>query len=535
MEGATAMTAIRNGIEMLTRRGFARAAAGLAAFAALRPERALAQPVFHAYPFRLGVASGDPWPDGVVLWTRLAPDPLAGGGMPARAVEVSWEVAEDERFRTIVARGTALARPELGHAVHVEVGGLAPARPYWYRFRAGAEVSPTGRTRTAPAPDATQPRIRFANVGCQRYEDGYFTAYAHLAAEELDLVFHYGDYMYEYRNRRGPQPIVREITGDETYSLTDYRNRYALYKLDADLAAAHAAHPFVVTFDDHEVDNNWAGMISEEDGSAAFPVAVPPEIFALRKQMALHAWYEAMPVRRAQLPRGPEITAYRRLRYGRLLTLHALDTRAFRDDQPCGDGVKAGCADRLRPGSQILGAAQEGWLMQGLAEGGSTWSVLAQQVSVMPRRFGEGPDFAFSMDKWDAYADARARLTRFIHDRGVRNVVVLTGDVHNAWAGEVKLDAEDDASPTVATEFIATSISSNGDGSETLPNTPQVLRNNPHIRFFNNRRGYTLHEATAERLTASFKVVPYVSRPGAPLETRATFAVPAGEAKLVAA
>lgn len=528
------MTALRNGIEMLTRRGFGRMAAGIAAFATLEAGRGLAQPVFRDYPFRLGIASGDPWPDGVVLWTRLAPEPLAGGGMPARAVEVSWEVAEDERFRRVAAHGTAYARPELGHAVHAEVGGLAPARPYWYRFRAGAELSPMGRTRTAPAPGAAPARIRLANVGCQRYEDGYFTAFAHLAKEELDLVFHYGDYIYEYRNRRGPQPTVRETAGDETYTLTDYRNRYALYKLDADLAAAHAAHPFVVTYDDHEVDNDWAGMFSEEDDSGRFPVAVPPEIFALRRQMALQAWYEAMPLRRAQLPRGPGITAYRRLRYGRLLTLHALDTRGFRDDQPCGGGVKGGCAERLRPGAQMLGAAQERWLMQGLVEGAATWSLLAQQVGMMPRRFGEGPDFAFSMDKWDGYADARARLTRFIHERGVGNVVVLAGDLHNAWAGEVRLDPGNDASPAVAAEFIATSISSNGDGSETLPGTARVLRNNPHIRFFNNRRGYTLHEATAERLSAEFKVVPYVSRPGAPLETRAAFAVPVGEARLVA-
>jgi alkaline phosphatase D len=519
------------------RRGLLRGGVGLAALAAIAPGAARpahAQHAFRHYPFTLGVASGDPAPDGVVIWTRLAPEPLApAGGMPRAAIEVAWEVAEDERFARVAQRGTALARPELGHAVHVEVSGLAPGRPYFYRFRAGSgEASPVGRIRTAPAPDAAPARVRFVNAGCQHLEHGWFTAWRHVAEEpDLDIVFHYGDYIYEYRGRvtgqpgwGGPSP-VRTHSGEEVFSLDDYRIRYAQYRMDQDLAAAHAAHPFAVSYDDHEVDNNWAGAISEEDGSARFPIAVPPEVFALRKQAAFQAWYEHMPVRRAALPRGSDITAYRRLAFGRLLAVHVLDTRQFRDDQPCGDGVGRPCDAVARPYAQMLGAAQERWLLDGLAETRATWQVLAQQVPLMRRELAGG---AISMDKWDAYPAARARLLAGIRERRVANAVVLAGDVHHALAGTVRLDPADPESPAVVTEFVGTSISSEGDGSEERADTPEVRRRNPHIAFANNRRGYTLHEATAQRMEVVFRAVPYVTRPGAPREDRGRFVVEAG-------
>lgn len=531
------MDSTRRHILDLSRRGLLRGATAAAALAAIQPAvsaRVWAQPVFRHYPFSLGVASGDPWPDGVVIWTRLAPEPLAGGGMPRRAVEVGWEVAADSAFRTIAARGTTLARPELGHAVHVEVGGLQPARPYWYRFRAGAETSPTGRTRTAPAAGEAPARLRFVNAGCQHYEHGYFTAWRHVAEEpELDFVFHYGDYIYEYRARGGAPGgtrAVRQHQGDEIHTIDDYRNRYALYRLDADLAAAHAAHPFLVSFDDHEVDNNWAGEHSEEDGSARFPVAVPPEIFALRKQIAFQVWYESMPLRRSALPRGPSITAHRRLRYGRLADIHVLDTRSYRSDQPCGDVTAAPCAEVNRPDAQMLGAEQEAWLLRNLEDRHATWQVLAQQVMIMDRDLGDDiRGRVISMDKWDAVPAARARLLAGVRQRGAANLVVLTGDLHNAWAGVVREGGE---GPALMTEFCASSMSSNGDGSEAVGATPTVLRRNPHIAFFNNRRGYCLHKADAARMEVSFRAVDYVSRAGAPLVDKAKFVVPAGRAEL---
>jgi alkaline phosphatase D len=525
------MPAVVDTVRSLSRRGLLRGASATALLALLSPvvsRSVWANPVFSAYPFSLGVASGDPLPDGVLLWTRVAPDPLNGGGMPVRAVPVTWEIAADDRFRTILQKGETLARPELGHSVHVEVGGLEPGRPYWYRFRVGQEMSPTGRTRTAPAPGTMPALLRFGVAGCQRYEDGYFTAYAHLAREELDFVFHYGDYIYEYRDRNTPVRRVREIRGDEIYTVVDYRNRYAQYKLEAELQAAHAAHPFLSSFDDHEVDNNWAGAISEEDGSEAFPVAVPPEYFALRKQMAFHAWYENMPVRRGQLPLGPAIHAYRRLRYGQLAEVNVLDTRQYRDDQPCGDGVKEPCAAVANADAQILGVDQERWLFEGLARSDTAWNVLAQQVPVMRRDLAPADPPQIAMDKWDAYPPARDRLLRHVEAARVKGLVVLTGDVHNAWAGDLKADFADPASATLGTEFIATSIASGGDGFDMDAVRKTQVERNPHIKYFNNRRGYSVHEAMRDRMTVHFRAVDYISRPGAPLVTKASFAVEQG-------
>ena len=524
------MDSTRRHILDLSRRGLLRGATAAAALAALRP--AGAQPVFRGYPFRMGVASGDPQPDGVVLWTRLCPDPLHGGGMPRAAVEVAWEIAADERMGQVVQKGTVLARPELGHAVHVEATGLEPGRPYWYRFRVGREASPVGRTRTAPAAGAAPGMLRLVSAGCQLWESGHFTAWRHIAAEQVDLVCHYGDYIYESRGHGGAPrqvPAVREHHGEECYTLEDYRNRYAQYRGDADLQAAHHAHPFAMSFDDHEVDNNWAGEVSEEDGSARRPVMVPAEVFALRRQAAFQAWYEAMPVRLAQLPRGPSITAYRALRWGTLAEIAVLDTRSFRDDQPCGDVTGPPCAEVDNPNAQVLGAEQERWLFDRLARGEAAWKVLAQQVPVM-RRNWSGSGLSVSMDKWDAYPAARERLVRHIHAAKVANVAILTGDVHNAWAGTVHLDPDDPASPAVASEFIATSISSDGDGSEVLPSTTRVLARNPHIAFFNNRRGYTVHEITPGRMEARFRGLDYVSRPGAAVVDKGVFVAEAGSA-----
>jgi alkaline phosphatase D len=521
-------------VRSLSRRGLLRGASASALLLALTPaasRQVWANPVFASYPFRLGVASGDPYPDGVVIWTRVAPDPLNGGGVPNRAIPVTWEIAADERFTQGTQRGETLARPELGHSVHVEVARLEPGRPYWYRFRVGGEASPIGRTRTAPAADAMPTSVRFANVGCQRYEDGYFTAYQHLAREELDFVFHYGDYIYEYRGKNDGVPRLREANGDEIYTIVDYRNRYALYKLEPELQAAHAAHPFLSSYDDHEVDNNWAASISEEDGSETFPIAVPPEYFILRKQMALNAWYENMPVRKAALPRGPDITAYRRLRYGTLAQIHVLDTRQFRDDQPCGDGIKPACAEVANPQAQILGPEQERWLFDGLARSDATWNVLAQQVPVMYRDFA--PDGAnephLALDKWDAYPAARDRLFRHVEQARIRGLTVLTGDVHQAWAGDLKADFRNPNSATLGVEFISSSMATGGNGFEINEVWQKRLARNPHIKYFNSRRGYNVHEATRDRMTVQVRAVDTVTQRGAPAVTKASFTVEAGK------
>jgi len=323
------------------------------------------------YPFTLGVASGDPAPDGAVLWTRLAPAPLSGGGMPDRRVPVDWEVATDERFRRRVQRGTVQARPEQGHSVHVELEGLEPGREYFYRFRAAGELSPVGRTKTAPAAAARPDALAFAFVSCQQYEHGYFTAYRHLSDEDLDVVVHLGDYIYEYApnvyDTPGGNP--RAHSSREITTLEDYRNRHAQYKTDPELQLAHSRFPWILTWDDHEVDNNWADEIPE-DGQ-------PRGAFLRRRAAAFQAYWEHMPLRRTSRPRGIDMQLYRRIAFGDLAEFNVLDTRQFRADQPCGDRFPATCEERLDEGRSITGAAQERWLLDGLEDSRARWNVLA--------------------------------------------------------------------------------------------------------------------------------------------------------------
>ena len=303
-------------------------------------------------PFTLGVASGDPWSDSVVLWTRLAPQPLAldgFGGMPARDVTVRWEVSADDRFTRLVRKGHTVARPATAHAVHVEVGGLKPGREYFYRFEAMGQRSRTGRTRTAPGRgDLTS--ARFGVASCARYETGHFTAYGHLAHERPDLVLHLGDYVYEYAGNP-KTPVARPFEQGECLTLTDYRRRYAQYRTDPDLQALHATAPFAVVWDDHEIDNNWAGDVPEDRQTR--------EQFLSRRAAAFAAYNEAMPLRRAAAPAGPSARIYRELAWGDLANVYMLDTRQYRDDQPCGDGNKVDCAERLLPGGRCSGVPRK--------------------------------------------------------------------------------------------------------------------------------------------------------------------------------
>jgi alkaline phosphatase D len=316
---------------MITRRTFI---AGAAATAFAAPAIVRAQPIWRAYPFGLGVAAGEPAADGFVIWTRLAPDPHdLHGGMAMAPMPVKWEVASDSGFTAIVRQGEELARPELGHSIHVELTGLEPDRPYWYRFQAGGEKSINGRARTLPLGTATPEALKFGVAGCQNYEDGFYTAYRHLAREELAFVYHYGDYIYEYRGdatrpSRGGSLIVaaRQGVGQDAFDLGDYRLRYSVYKADPDLQRAHAAHAFFHTFDDHEITDNWVQDI-DSDGT-------PAELFRTRRAMALQAWYENMPVRRAMMPRFGAVGMHRAVRFGDLAEIDLLDTRQYRSDQP---------------------------------------------------------------------------------------------------------------------------------------------------------------------------------------------------------
>ncbi|EKX63485.1 alkaline phosphatase D family protein [Streptomyces ipomoeae] len=482
-------------------------------------------------PFTLGVASGDPLPASVLLWTRLAPKPYQpDGGLPAERVAVHWELAHDERFRRVVRRGTATAHPEFHHTVHVEVGYLDPGRVYYYRFRTGAWISETGRTRTAPGRGhlGTNTGISFAAVSCQRYDQGYYTAYRHLADEDVDVVFHLGDYLYEYAvnsvggARNYTDRVLPDLLNHETVTLEDYRLHYALYKTDLDLRAAHAAHPFVVTWDDHETENNYAGDLP--DGSDT-----PPEEFLLRRAAAYRAYWENQPLRTPQKPDGPDMKLYRRFQWGRLAQFDILDTRQYRSNQAYGDGWQTPGPESADPARTMTGATQERWLLDGWAKSDAVWNVVPQQVTFSQRRNAVGDNYKVSMDSWDGYTASRERVLAGADAAGIENLMVLTGDVHVGYAFDIKRDFDDRSSRTVGTELVATSISSGGNGSDKPANWDTYMTANPHMRFYNGRRGYVLVALGRQQARADFMAVPYVTTPGAGISTVASFALEAGK------
>ncbi|MET7512744.1 alkaline phosphatase D family protein [Streptomyces sp. NPDC005480] len=482
-----------------------------------------------ADPFTLGVASGDPLPGSVLLWTRLAPSPYeADSGLPAQRIAVEWELAHDERFRRVVRRGTATAHPEFHHSVHVEVDHLAPGSVYYYRFRTGTWVSGTGRTRTAPSAHARTSALTLAAVSCQAYHDGYFTAYKHLAADaSVDVVFHLGDYLYEYAvNSAGG---VRAYTGGdalpahfnrETVTLEDYRLRYALYKSDPDLRAAHAAHPFVVTWDDHETENNYADDIDEQDG--------PPAEFLLRRASAYRAYWENQPLRRPQLPQGPDAQMYRRLIWGKLAQFDILDTRQYRSNQAYGDGSHVPGPESDDPARTITGATQERWLIDGWRRSDALWNVVPQQVTFSQRKLDLNAAAKVSMDAWDGYRASRRRVLAGARAARVDNLMVLTGDVHVGYAFDIKDNFDDPSSKTLGTEIVATSVSSGKDGADKPANWGTYTQANPHLKFYNGRRGYVTVALGEHEARADFKTVSAVTTPGAPIATAASFVTTVG-------
>jgi alkaline phosphatase D len=480
---------------------------------------ALATSRFSSYPFTLGVASGDPLPDSVVLWTRLAPDPLNGGGMPPRNVVVYWEVALDENMRRVVQRGVTLATPDLAHSVHVDVQGLKPNRWYWYRFRVGKELSPIGRTRTAPALNSSIQKLNFAFVSCQDWQNGYYTAYRHLADEDIELVVHLGDYIYEY----GPQTSgVRQHNSPEIVTLADYRNRHALYKTDPNQQAAHAAFPWIVTWDDHEVDNNYANLIPEDNQTRVE--------LEQRRANAYKAYYEHMPLRISSLPNGANMQLYRRLTYGNLANFHVLDTRQYRTDQPCNDELQLRCPQAFDENATMTGTEQEQWLFQGLDQSPSRWNIIAQQTMFSQYDFDARPEIAlFNMDQWDGYVAARQRIINFLNQRRPSNPVVITGDIHSSWVHDIKLDFNNPSSATIGTEFVGTSITSDFPNQFIAP-VQAALSNNPHTKFFDGAfRGYVRCQITPEQWQSDYRVVSSIVDPNASIRTLASFVVQDGQ------
>jgi alkaline phosphatase D len=498
-------------------------AAGMTLLGVAGP-RAFAQPHFDSYPFTLGVASGDPTPKSFVLWTRLATNPLvAGGGLPAEPYEVRYELARDEDFRHVFRHGTTVALPDEAHSVRVKLDELPPEREYFYRFKAGDEISPIGRTRTGPPGNSMVDTLTFAFVSCQNFADGYFTPYADVAsAPDIEAVIHLGDYIYE-----GSARVVRAHTpAREIRTLDEYRIRHGQYKTDPNLQAAHAAHPWLVTWDDHEFKNNYADL--DLDPNVALEVA------RARRAAAYMAYWEHMPLSRARKPQGPDLQLYRRFHWGKLATFNVLDGRQYRSDQPlpCTHAqrdVAGYCPSDLDAGRTMLGAEQRDWLLEELATTKARWNVLAQQTGfapfnrqtpVLPRNFGT------EADNWDGYVAERQRLLDWMAEHGTANPVVLTGDTHQNWIRNVPPDYRSFDGAPVATEVMGTSVSTNGDPA--IPSTRYEDPFNPHIPFRNNNRGYVRCTLTPELWTIDFRIVDTVERPSATASTLATFVIENG-------
>jgi alkaline phosphatase D len=523
------------------RRRFVRgaASASFALIAAPALVRYAAAQAWKADPFSLGVASGTPRADGFVLWTRLAPEPLSSnpetpGGMSGGDVGIRYEIATDDAMKSIVRRGSATAEQAFGYSVHLDVGGLEPNRPYWYRFLSGEASSAVGRAMTLPAPGSAVDQLRFGYVSCSNYEHGYFAAYRHLADEDPQFVIFLGDYIYEYVDEVHPT-VRRHSDGVEAATLPTYRNRYAQYRLDPDLQHLHAQAPSILTWDDHEVQNDYADKYSE--------FFADPEQFLLRRAAAYQAFYEHMPVRPIlSRPNGPLMRVYDRFVLGDLLEISVIDGRQYRSREACyrppdkGGGhleTNAGCPERRDPGRTMIGFDQEAWLYSGLARSKAKWNVIAQDVLMaqLTEKL-DGVD-AFWTDDWDGYPANRSRLLQHIHDAKVSNPVVVSGDIHSFLANDLKLDFDDQASPIVATEFVGTSISSYGPPYDLIA---KALPDNPHIHFFESRRrGYVAIDLKPARMQVRMRTVSDAHDPKATISTLKTYVVESGRPGVVEA
>ena len=455
--------------------------------------------------FTLGVASGDPTDQSVMLWTRLAPDPLNGGGMPPVPVDVTWHVAADPAMHHMIREGSVTAHQSRGHAVSVRVTGLESDTWYYYQFRCRGTSSRIGRTRTFPRAGTIPHTMRFALASCQDFESGYYAAYRDMCTQELDFIVHVGDYIYE--SAANPNvPTERRHVGGELNSVVDYRNRYALYRLDPDLQDAHAAFPFIVTWDDHEVDDNYAGPVPDDAQTLA--------AFQERRRNAYQVYKEAMPLLPQVREKEGSTQLFRSLRFGDLAELMVLDTRQFRTDQPCGDNFQflQSCPDILSPDATLLGDDQEAWLFRKLKTSRAMWNVLAQQVMMMRWDLGGllGPNLPlnlFNVDAWDGYQVARDRLMTFLAGNNVSNTVVLTGDIHSSWAADLKADFTDANSAIVAAEFVCSGVTSFF-GDTFVPLVTATLPSNPHIHFFDGLfRGYARCTVTRDDWQTDFRAV----------------------------
>ncbi len=462
-------------------------------------------------PFTIGVASGDPRPESVILWTRLAIDPIHGGGMPDLEVPVIWEVAISDDFSDIVRSDYVFATPTFAHSVHVDADGLAPDSWYFYRFRVGDDwVSPTGRTKTLPAEDSSPERIRIGLASCQNYKDGYYNSHAFLAQEDVDLIAFVGDYIYE----SGVNGSVRDHDGPELRTLAQYRNRYALYKTDANLMAVHVNFPWIMTWDDHEVNNNYAGLTLEMGNEDV------TDVLALRAA-AYQAYYEHMPLRVPVPDEFGHFQIYNSFVIGDLTTVHVLDGRQYRSPIACNGRFGRPCAEVDDPSRTMLGAEQKEWLFAGLRASTTLWNTIAQQTVFTPVNFNR---MFVNPDQWDGYPPERQQLLDVF--RELNNIVMLTGDIHASGFATLNRDQYDAQSEPVGYELVGTSITSGGNGDVLLGLGDQAVALLDNVHFLNSKaRGYVICDLSRDRLRAEYRFVSTVLEPQATLRTDAIFEV----------
>jgi alkaline phosphatase D len=475
------------------------------------------------------VASGDPLADRVMLWTRLVPDVAVGGGMPDVDVPVSWEVSDDVGFASVVAHGSAVATPYLGHAVHVDAADLEPASTYWYRFEVGDHQSPVGRTRTAPEATSSPDAVRLAVASCQAWHTGYYTAHRHLADEDLDAVVWVGDYIYELNGGPGIRP--HQLT--KPTDLEGYRQRYAMYKSDADLQAAHAAFPWLVTWDDHEVEDNYANLTPAPSNVVDEELEAHIEAFPQLRSAAYQAWYEHQPVRLAP-PAGPDLAVHRTFSWGALADVWLLDTRQYRTDQPPGPGSLArpfggGPQEReaFDPDATMLGPEQRDWLIDGVTGSEAEWKIVATPsvLSEIDRR----PDLEegrYSVDGWDGYVAERDTVLGAAADAEVDNLIAVSGDIHTACVSDLRADYKDPGAPVMGTELVSPSVSSL---ELVSPDMAAGARSNDHIHLYETeRRGYLRLELRPGGVEADFRMVETTQQPQSSIETTARWVVESG-------
>lgn len=502
--------------------------------------------------FLHGVASGDPLPDSILLWTRLTPSrdatPGSGRGTPTR---VAWEIAEDSGFRRIAARGTVMSSPDSDHTIKVIAGGLSAGKAYWYRFMSGAAASVVGRTKTAPAAGSTVHRLRLGVVSCANYQAGYFTAYRHLADRgDLDVVLHLGDYLYEYApgGYQARDIVVRpHDPATEITTLSDYRRRHAQYKTDEDLQALHASVAFIATWDDHESANDsWSGGAQNHTEGAE-------GLWVDRKRFSQQAYAEWMPVR---YELGGHL--YRDFAFGSLANVSMLDLRSYRSEQassPADPAIKD-------PARTITGQAQMDWLLAGLSSTATQWKLVGNPVMITPVRFpstlnteqlaglstllgGETTldGVPYNIDQWDGYTADRSRVIGHLRDNGIKDTVFLTGDIHSGWANDLPADplTYPVTGASVAVELVGTSVTSDNlddilkvpphTGSRAVEAAFQAA--NPHVKYLDfDSHGYSVLDVTAAGVTMDWFVLSDRTDPASGSSLSTSWRVPAGAQKV---